>query len=217
MPRSVRGLVDPSQPSAEPFRSLRLALELRRESRKGNLLIFTSSQPGEGKSTIASNYSVVASLNQQRLLLVDADLRHPVLHEIFGVPRSPGLVEVLAGEHDLQDCTHRIRSLGHLELLTAGRAVTGIGDLMSSERMRTLLAAATKAFDTVVLDTPPVLAVADAAGLAAGAGGDVALVVDHTTRRRSVARTLRELDVLGANVLGLVVNHEGELSRYGYS
>ena len=214
--QAPRGVIDPSQPSAEPFRALRLALDLRREARRGNIVVFTSAHPGEGKSTIALNYALVASLNQQRVLLIDGDLRHPVLHEVFAVGRTPGLVDALGGLGELSTNTHQVRSLGHLELLTAGRPVPGIGDLMSSQRMHDFLSSAADEFDAVVVDTPPVLAVPDAAGLAAREDVDVALVVDRRTRRRAVTRALRELELVNANVLGIVLNREGELSRYGY-
>src|SRR5438552_342516 len=84
-----RGLVDLSSPSAEPFRGLRLALSLRPEARTGKAILFTSAEAGEGKSTIAANYALVASLGQGDVLLMDGDLRRPILHELFGVPRAP--------------------------------------------------------------------------------------------------------------------------------
>ncbi|MGH3003148.1 MAG: CpsD/CapB family tyrosine-protein kinase [Gaiellaceae bacterium] len=213
--RGRRGVVDPSQPSAEPFRGLRLALELRRESRRGNVVVFTSANPGEGKSTIASNYAVVAALNQQKVLLIDGDLRHPALHETFRVPRAPGVVDVLGGE-PIATSTRRVRSLGHLELLPAGRSIPGVGDLMSSKRMHEFVESASSNFDLVIIDTPPVLSVSDAASVATRADADVVLIVDRKSRRRAVTRALRELDLVGANVVGIVLNHEGSLARYGY-
>jgi capsular exopolysaccharide synthesis family protein len=213
--RGKRGIVDPSQPSAEPFRGLRLALELRRESRRGNVVVFTSANPGEGKSTIAANYAVVAALNQQKVLLIDGDLRHPALHETFRVPRAPGVVDVLGGD-PIATITRRVRSLGHLELLTAGRSIPGVGDLMSSKRMHDFVQSAASKFGLVVIDTPPVLSVSDAASVATRADADVVLVVDRSSRRRAVTRALRDLDLVGANVVGIVLNHEGSLARYGY-
>jgi protein-tyrosine kinase len=211
-----RRIVDPSQPAAEPFRSLRLAIELCGERRRGNIVAFTSAHPQEGKSTIATNYALVAALNQQRVLLVDADLRHPVLHESFGVSRAPGLIDVLGERDTLSENVHQVRSPARFDLLTAGRPVPGIGDLMSSKRMHEFLDAASASHDVVVLDTPPVLAVSDAASVASRSDVDVALVVDHKSRRRTLLRALRELDLVGANVVGLVLNREGTLARYGY-
>lgn len=213
--RGKRGLVDPSQPSAEPFRNLRLALELRRDTRRGNVVVFTSANPGEGKSTVAANYALIAALNQQRVLLIDGDLRHPALHETFRVPRAPGVVDVLGGE-PISAATRRVRSLGQLDLLPAGRAVPGVGDLMSSTRMHEFVESMAANYGLVVIDTPPVLNVSDAASVATHADADVVLVVDRRGRRRAVTRALRELELVGANVVGIVLNHEGSVSRYGY-
>jgi capsular exopolysaccharide synthesis family protein len=214
-PRGKRGVVDPSHPSAEPFRGLRLALELRRESRRGNVVVFTSANPGEGKSTIAANYALIAALNQQTVLLVDGDLRHPALHETFRVPRAPGVVDVLGGE-PLAAATRRVRTLGQLDLLPAGRQIPGVGDLMSSKRMHDFVESTASHFELVVIDTPPVLSVSDAASVATRSDADVVLVVDRSSRRRAVTRALRELELVGANVVGLVLNHEGTIARYGY-
>ena len=213
--KSKRGVVEPSHPSAEPFRGLRLALELRHETRRGNVVVFTSASPSEGKSTIAANYALIAAMKQQRVLLIDGDVRHPSLHETFHVARAPGLVDVLAGDIAPGD-VHQVKSLGSLELLTAGRSVPGIGDLMSSERMHTFVASAAERYALVVIDTPPVLAVSDAASIATRTDADVVLVVDRNSRRRSVIRALRELELVNANVVGIVLNHEGSLARYGY-
>ena len=210
-----RRIVDLSQPSAEPFRGLRLAIELRGEVRRGNIVAFTSAHPEEGKSTIAINYALVAATTQ-RVLLMDADLRHPVLHQSFGLARAPGLVDVLGHRATLPDVAHPIRSLGQLEVLTAGRPVPGIGDLMNSKRLHEFLGSVSESYDVVVLDTAPVLAVSDAASIASRDDVDIALVVDHNSRRRTLRRTLRELELVGANVIGLVLNREGSLSRYGY-
>jgi capsular exopolysaccharide synthesis family protein len=210
-----RRIVDLSQPAAEPFRGLRLALELRGEARRGNIVAFTSAHPQEGKSTIAINYALVAAVSQ-RVLLLDADLRHPVLHESFGIPRTPGLVDVLGKKSALEEVVHQIPALGRVELLTAGRPVPGIGDLMSSKRMHEFLDSVADSYDVVVADTPPVLAVSDAPSIASRKDVDVAFVVDRASKRRTLVRALRELDLVGANVVGLILNREGTLARYGY-
>ena len=213
---SHRGLVDVGGPSAEPFRTLRLSLGLRPETRRGKIIVFTSPGLGDGKSTVAANYALVASLSHQRVLLLDADLRHPVLHDMFDMPRSPGVIDVLGDLKSLDECIRKVQQLGQVDLLTAGRPVPRVGDMMSSAAMRELLSAASGAYDAIVVDTPPVLEASDAATLAALPDVDVALVVNGRGKYRPVQRALRKLDLVEANVLGLVINREGELSTYGY-
>ena len=213
--RSRRGVVDPSHPSAEPFRSLRLALELRDGDRQSNIVVFTSANPGEGKSTLAANYAVVAAINHPSVLLVDADLRSPTLHEVFNAPRAPGLVDVVLGEAS-PSVSHRASGLGNLDILTAGSRVLSGGDVMSSKRMRDFVEGAAANYDLVIIDTPPILSAADAATIATAVNADIVLVVDKSSRRRSVVRALRELELVHANVLGIAMNHEGSIARYGY-
>lgn len=212
----TRGVIDPSEPSAEPFRSLRLALELRDSHQTSNIVVFTSANPGEGKSTIASNYAVVAAIvHHGSVLLVDADLRSPSLHTMFGTQRAPGFVEAVAGE-TAHDVTHRVRGFGSLDLLTAGGRVASSGDFMSSQRVKDFLTAASREHHLVVVDTPPILSASDAATIATTVGANVVLVVDKSSRRRAVARALHALELVHANVVGIVMNREGSLAQYGY-
>jgi capsular exopolysaccharide synthesis family protein len=216
------GLIDASTPSAEPFRSLRLALELRAEHRTGNIVLFTSAEPGEGKSTVAANFAVISAFSQSSVLLVDGDLRRPTLHSVFGVPRAPGLVDGFttfaadASEKDAFPPVHEVGNLARLSLITAGKEFSRPGDLVTSQRMGQFLAAASAAYGVVVLDAPPLLLASDAAGYAAHPGVDVVLIVSRNSKRRSTLNALRKLELVGAHVIGLVANREGSLSTYGY-
>jgi capsular exopolysaccharide synthesis family protein len=209
-----RAFVDPSSPSSEAFRTLRLALQLRGQEREHSVLLFTSAEPGVGKSTTAANFAVVSALGQARVLLIDADLRKPVQHEIFGLPREPGLVELLATGEQLSKLAQPIAGLGDLWVLTAGRTIARSGDLAASERMRALLADAAAQFDVVAIDSPPVLATADAEGIATHPGVEVLFVVDRSSRRRGVRKALRRLELIEANVEGILLNREGRVSKY---
>lgn len=211
------GLVDPGQPSSEPFRTLRLALQLRSDSRSGNIVLFTSADAGEGKSTVAANFALVSSLSQNaNVLLIDGDLRKPTVHELFGLSRRPGLVELLASGSNPRELAQSVPGLGKLEVLTAGRPMPLSGELASSERMETILRQASEQYSLVVIDSPPLLAAADAAGIASHTGVDVVLVVKRSGKRRHVRNALRKLELIEASVAGIVVNREGRLSSYGY-
>lgn len=213
---SRKGLVDPTESSAEPFRTLRVSLELRPDSRRGNIILFTSAEPGEGKSTIAANYALFSAINERRVLLIDADLRNPTQHEIFSLPRLPGLTEVIVARGDIGASATPIEWAPGLTVITAGRSVPRAGDITGSHTVRELLTHVGADYDTVVIDTPPVLAAADAAHLAAHPAADVAFVVTGTQRSRKVSRALAKLALVNANVLGFVLNREGRLSDYGY-
>jgi capsular exopolysaccharide synthesis family protein len=221
-PAATLGLVDSSSPSAEPFRSLRLALELRTDHRRGNIVLFTSAEPGEGKSTLAANFALVSSFSQSSVLLIDGDLRRPRLHSLFNVPRAPGLVDgfagFAAGDVRAEDFppVHEVGNLARLSLITAGKQFARTGDLVSSKRMGQFLSVASKAYGLVVIDAPPLLLAADAAGFATHPGVDVVLIVTRNSKRRPTTNAIRKLELIGANVIGIVANREGSLSTYGY-
>jgi capsular exopolysaccharide synthesis family protein len=209
------GIVDPASPSAEPFRMLRLAIELRPNASATNAVLVTSPHAGDGKSTIAANYAVVASLTRRRVLLIDGDLRSPSVHGLFGLDQSPGLVELVRDQLDLSEVVQRIEHVG-LDVLTSGGAISRPGDLAASSQFEDVLAQARASYDLVVIDSPPVLIAADAAGIAAQDGVGAILVVPRNARRRHVGNAIRKLRLMDANVLGLVVNREGSLTTYGY-
>jgi protein-tyrosine kinase len=212
-------LVDAGSPSAEPFRTLRLAIELRPDSRTGNVIVFTSPHAKDGKSTIAANYALAASINaaiSKPVLLIDADLRKPSIHDFFGLPRSPGLAEALRDDLSGGDLVHRVSPPSRLDVLTAGAQMLRAGDVAASPAMRQLIEQAREEYALIVVDSPPVLYAADAAGLASHDGTDVIMVVSRRGKRRALRNALRKLELIDANVLGLVVNREGRLSSYAY-
>jgi capsular exopolysaccharide synthesis family protein len=209
-------LVDPGAPSSEPFRALRLALQMPAVEHQNNVLLITSAEPGEGKSTLAANYALVSAVGLRNVLLIDADLRRPSLHEFFGMPRSLGLVDLAASNGHLKEFTRPIPNFGSLDLLTAGSAIRRSGDLTSSARMAAILEEAAQKYSLVVVDSPPLLNAADATGIASLPGVSVIVVVGNGARRRLVRRALRKLELVDANVAGTVMNREGRLSAYGY-
>jgi Mrp family chromosome partitioning ATPase len=207
-----RFFVEPNSSSAEPFRALRLAIETRPGTKGTKGLVFTSPRRLDGRSTIAANYAVVTALVQRPVLLIDADMRSPSLHEMFDRPRAPGLVDALRDELDPWQVAHTFPSLGGLQVLTAGSPLASPGDVAASPAMGELLGRAYVEYEAVVLDSPATLSAADASGLASHPGTDVVMVVNHAGKRRHVVRALRTLVLTEANVLGLVVNREGTLA-----
>jgi non-specific protein-tyrosine kinase len=209
-----RALVEPGSPAAEAFRTLRLALQLRGGTERRAAVVITSAEPGAGKSTTAANLAVVSAFARTNVLLIDADLKKPVQHEIFGVPRSPGLVDHLAEGGDLDGYTKR--GPGYVTVLTAGRSITRSSDVTSTPRMASMLDEVTSRYELVIIDTPPVLATADVEGIASLSDVEVVLVVDRASHGRNVAKALRRLELINAKIAGLVLNRDGQQDAYGY-
>ena len=212
---SRSSLVDPGSPSAEAFRTLRLALQLRGNADSSGAVLFTSAEPAAGKSTIAANFSLVSALGRGRVLLIDADLRKPVQHEIFGLARGPGLGAARA--HDAPRERVIQRGPARLDVLTAGREIPRASDVLASTRMRDMLTEAASRYELVVVDTSPVLAAADAEGISSHSDLELVFVVDRASRRRNIVKAVRRLDRLSARIAGVVMNRDGRHEEYyGY-
>jgi capsular exopolysaccharide synthesis family protein len=207
-----RFLADPDSPFAEPFRTLRVAIEARLGTTDTRGLVFTSPGSGEGKSTIAANYAIVTAFVQRPVLLIDADMRRPRLHEMFEMPRTPGLLEVLRDRLDIAEVVHTFPSLGGLNVLTAGSPLARPGDVAASAAMRALLERAYDQYEAVVIDTPSVQAAADASSLSSHPGTAVAMVAKRSGRRRPLQAALRKLALADVNLLGIVLNQDGSVT-----
>jgi Mrp family chromosome partitioning ATPase len=203
---SRRALIDPDSSSAESLRSLRLAIEARTGSSETKGLVFTSPRSGDGRSTIAANFAVVAAHVQRPVLLIDGDIRNPNLHNMFGLPLSPGLIDVLRDRLDPWQVTHTLPALGGLHVMTAGTGLAHPGDVAASPVMAEMLETVYEECEVVALDSPPALMAADAASLASHRGTDVVMVVRRSGKRRHLVNALRRMAVTEANVVGLVLN-----------
>ncbi len=209
-------LVDLESSSSEPFRGLRLAIDLRPKPSRSNTVLFTSPSPGDGKSVIAANYALVAANGGNRVLLIDADLRRPTAHRTFQVDRSPGLSEMLRKGLEIDGVWRQTRAAPDLMIAPAGAPLPRSSDFLESPAMARALDRAHHAFDLVVIDSPPVVGLADAANLASHPGVEVVVVTDAKGRRRQLQKAFRSLEYMGATVLGTVVNRTGDLNSYEY-
>ena len=220
----------------EAFRMLRTSLFWSDGSDQLRTLVVTSAAPGDGKTLTAANLSASFAHDGLRVLLVDCDVRRPQLHGLFRAPRSPGLLDLLApptkqsggevrslsladvGDENNDPITHVVRSTPFrgLSLLTCGTLPTNASNLLSGVRMRSLLKVLTERFDLVILDTPPVLATADAGILGSLADGVLLVVRAGQTDKSAAQRATAQLASSGARVLGVVLNDpKGEVSQFG--
>lgn len=195
----------------EACRQLRSDLMFSMAARTGPMILVTSTGPGEGKSMVAANAAVALAQSGQRVLLIDADLRRPVVHTIFPCPQEPGLSNILTSQATLQDglCESGVPGLS---VLTAGRIPPNPPELLGSKRFEELLASLSADVDWVIVDSPPVMAVTDASLMTKHASGVLFVVAARTARRGNVRRALEQLVNVRAPLLGVVLNRV-ELDR----
>lgn len=192
-------------PRAESFRQLRTNLQFANISGKAKSVLVTSSVPGEGKSTTAANMAIALAQAGQSVCLVDADLRRPMINDYLGLDRNAGLTTALVGSADVNDL---IQPWGEdsLYVLTSGQIPPNPSELLGSEEMANLLLRLEAAFDVVIVDAPPLLPVTDAAVLSQHVGGAVIIVGAQKTTIHDLEKSLASLTMVGARVLGLVLN-----------
>jgi succinoglycan biosynthesis transport protein ExoP len=187
---------------AEAFAALRTAVLLRDEAAASRVLLVTSANPGEGKTTVSVNLASSLSRLHHRVLLVDANLRSPVVHQLFRMTPDPSLVDVLAGRKEWRECVRESAQPG-LHLLTAGTSLVSPADLLSLPQMRQLIATATCDYDFVVIDAPAALRhPADVHALTRLAGRVLLTVRQGVTPRTEIQLALSQFD----QVSGVVLN-----------
>jgi protein-tyrosine kinase len=188
----------------EEFRTLRSRLYQAREKQGLSTLLVTSALPKEGKSFTAANLAqVIVRQHGRRVLLLDADLRNPQLHNLLGADAGPGLSEYLRGEAD--ECSILQRGpVENLLLIPAGRVGSNPAELLSNTRMKSLLNRLLPIFDWIIIDSPPAVPVSDAAILAKYCDG-VLLIVRSNSTPADAARRARD-EFAGRNVVGVVLN-----------
>lgn len=197
----------------ERLRTLRSKLYQIAETRPLKRVLVTSSVTAEGKTTVAANlaYSIMRQPDR-RVLLIDADLRSPRMHQLFGAPRGPGLTDYLRGEAD-EYVVIQNGLEGNLCFIPCGSEVSNSSELLLSDRMKKLLDLLTPVFDWIILDSPPALAVHDASSLADLCDGVLFVVEAGKTDHRLAVKASSEF--LEKNLLGVVLNRVEKDTSYG--
>ncbi len=197
----------PQSFAAEQYRSLRTRIKRAENGRAVRSIVITSPNKGDGKSVTAANLAItMAQEFQQRVLLVDGDLRRPAIHHLFGVHDGPGLVDVLVGAVELHQALVHVPEY-NLTLLPAGTTPTHPAELLGSAAMRRVLDTLRTRFDRILIDMPPVAPLADMHIVAPLADALLMIVRAGVTPKPAIERALAGLDM--SKVLGLVLNESG--------
>jgi polysaccharide biosynthesis transport protein len=190
---------------SEAFKSVRTNVLFSSAEEGMRSLVVTSAGPGEGKSLVASNLAMALAQAGQRVLLIDADMRRPRVHDIFGGQQEPGLSNVLAGNAKTSEAIRKSSTAG-LWVMPAGHIPPNPAELLGSKRYTDFVSSLGIHFDWVVLDTPPVMVVADSSIVANQSSGVVFVVrADHTSRH-AVRAAVEQLEAANAHLLGSVLN-----------
>jgi tyrosine-protein kinase Etk/Wzc len=205
----------PFSPVAESFRQLRTNLSFSRGGTPAGILLITSSAPGEGKSTTATNLAIAYAQSGKRALLVDGDLRKPSLDETFGAKHKPGFTEILKRTATLESVAQRT-PVEKLFLVSSGSIPGNSGELLSADVLREFLVEARASFDVVIFDSSPLLAVSDPSVLATFADATLLVVAAGKTRVQEIEQSQDILNNVGVKIAGVVLNNFNPREAYGF-
>ncbi|HEY2432314.1 MAG TPA: CpsD/CapB family tyrosine-protein kinase [Vicinamibacterales bacterium] len=198
----------PQSPAAEQYRSLRTRIKNAEHGRTLRSIVVTSPNKGDGKSLTAANLALAMAQDfQQRVLLVDGDLRRPAIHHLFGISDSPGLADVLTGAASLDDALVAVAD-HHLSVLPSGPTSSHPAELLGSIAMRRTLDALRTRYDRIIIDMPPVAPLADVSIALGMVDGLLMIVRAGVTPKPAIERALAGLDT--NKVVGLVLNDAGD-------
>jgi capsular exopolysaccharide synthesis family protein len=216
-PRALVAHAAPASAASEGFRTLRTALTLTHPDARQ--IVVTSTEAGDGKTTILANLAVCYAQASKRTLLIDADLRRPGLTGLMNMRGPQGLSEVLRSEGEIgQVAKLHVRRSGieGLDILPSGPRPTDPAELLGSPRFSQLLAWAETLYDLILIDSPPTLATTDTALIGRLVDGVILVVQPAKNRRRMVTRVVERLGLMKIPVLGLVINRTGSQDDQGY-
>ncbi len=207
-------LRDPHSAVAEAYRVLRTNLIFSSAETTGRVLMVSSASPGEGKTTTVANLAAALAENGAKVLAVEADLRRPTIHQHFGVQKTPGLSDLIVGKSPISQAVQGTR-VPRLSILPCGYLPPNPAELLGSESMRDIVLALRKRYDWILIDAPPILAMADTPVLCPHVDGIVLVVWAETCARPALERAVDQVKRVGGRITGVVLN-KVDLDRNAY-
>lgn len=204
--RSIISMLDKNSPITEQYRTIRTNIQFSSVEKEMRSLIFTSANASEGKSTTCTNIAAVFAQQEKSVIIIDADLRRPSLHTIFNINNTIGLTNVLTQQHQLSEAI-QMSDYHNLAILTSGLIPPNPSELLGSNRMVELLTEAKAKYDLVIIDSPPILAVADAQILANITDGVVLVISSGSTEIQQAKKAKELLANANARLIGAVLNN----------
>ncbi|ACF14971.1 capsular exopolysaccharide family [Chloroherpeton thalassium ATCC 35110] len=211
---------DPKSSVSEAYRTLRTNIlfsgvhDFNGSKKQGLIYIITSSSPKEGKSTTISNLAITIAQGGQKVLLIDTDLRRPIIHSIFGYNKEPGITNYLVGRAQIDDIV-RNSPIQNLDIITSGTIPPNPSELIGTQRMKDMLQLFRERYDIVLLDSPPIIAVTDPQVLAKVADGMILVLLSGQTQIELAKRSIDAIRKVNAKIIGFVLNSFDFNNSYG--
>ena len=205
---------DPKSSVAESYRTLRTNIQFMSPDKPMKSILVSSAGPGDGKSTTVANLAITFANLGKKTLLIDADLRKPILHKVFDVQRAPGLIHVIVEEINDNDIIQKT-GISDLYIVTSGDIPPNPSELLASQKLRDFLERMKGEFEIVLLDSPPIIAVTDASILSRVSDAIMLVVKAGSTDTRVLGRALELLSQVGCNLIGATLNCVDISSGYG--
>lgn len=206
---------NPRSPVTEAYRTVRTNIQFAGVVQDTNVVLVTSSQSSEGKTSTASNLAVVSAQAGKRVLLIDADLRKPQMHHRFQISNLYGLSSVLIRDSSLPEAALPT-SIDNLWVLPSGPIPPNPSEMLASPAFTSLIEDCCNAYDMLIIDSPPVLAVADALILTRCSDGVLFVVDSQSTNRGQAQKAVASLQQVNARILGVVLNRLSRKGTEGY-
>ena len=210
-------LTKPESTESETFRSLRAALDFAQVDSEIKVIQVTSASVSAGKTTVAANLAAVMAQSGKNVILVDCDLRRPRQHAVFGIDQVPGFTTVVLARESLEHAAKLVKvTNGRLAVLPSGPVPPGPSELLGSQRVLTTFKQLRRSADVIIVDSPPVLPVADALIVAGLVDATILVCNARRTKRDALKRAFEQLEQSGAPVIGTVLNEVKTHSFFGY-
>ena len=201
----ITSLEKPQSNISEAYRTIRTGIEFSNLDKDLNIICITSSKKDEGKTTVLSNLGVSFAKIDKKVLLIDADLRNPSISKMFDTSNTQGLMDILLGKRNIQDCVKKTKQ-ENLYILTGGTIPPNPAEVLSSKKMSEFIESIKDEYDYIFIDSPPVGVVSDASIISAYSDG-VIFVVGANEVDSNLAKIAKErLDSVKANIVGVILN-----------
>ncbi|MED3951879.1 CpsD/CapB family tyrosine-protein kinase [Priestia aryabhattai] len=197
----------PNSIISDQFRAIKANLHFLTKEKTCKLILITSPEKGEGKSTTAANLAVSMAQKEGKIILIDANLRNPAIQDIFNVPNNRGLIDILKTEESFEEVVHQTR-IENLDVLTSGSSLSHFVELLGTNTMQNLLTKLSACYDTILIDSSSLLTSPETRVLSTYCDGVILILKREKTKVEKIEETKRVLDIAEAKLVGVVMHEK---------